>query len=186
MSLQRGIRTFVNTVLTRVNLPYLEEMLDFCERMGVVLNVQPAIFGQVDYYDVTARHLALTKEQIETAFNKLSRWKREGRRLMFMPSTYQKVADWHDHNVITVSGNGVSSCMAGKYYVNIEPNGDVIPCTQNGASLTPKNILRDGLEEALRHVQRHDCSDCFMVYLNERKAVFGLKPTAPLEVLRRR
>ncbi len=75
--------------------------------------------------------------------------------------------------------------MAGKSYIHIEPNGDVHPCAFHGADFAPKNIIKDGLEEALRHTRRHNCGDCFTVYLNERKAVFGLKPAALREVIRR-
>ena len=44
--------------------------------------------------------------------------------------------------------------MAGRFYVQIEANGDVVPCAQYGAEFAPKNIVRDGLAEALRHYYR--------------------------------
>ncbi len=75
--------------------------------------------------------------------------------------------------------------MAGKSYIHIEPNGDVHPCGIHGADFAPKNIIKDGLKEALRHTQRHNCGDCWTAYLNERKAVFGLRPSAVHEVIRR-
>jgi MoaA/NifB/PqqE/SkfB family radical SAM enzyme len=184
IALEKELRTFVNMVLTQKNLPDLEAMLEFCEARGVILNAQPAIFG-VYYYDEVARSLALTGEQIRDAHLRIAEWKRQGRPMLFSPRTYQKVAEWPDHNVLSIRSNGESSCMAGKYYINIEPNGDVLPCIQHSESLQPKNILRDGLEEALRNVRRHDCGDCFMVYLTERKAVFGLKPRALWEVVKR-
>jgi MoaA/NifB/PqqE/SkfB family radical SAM enzyme len=75
--------------------------------------------------------------------------------------------------------------MAGKDFIRIESNGDVLPCCQYDADLVPKNILKDGLEEALRHVRRHNCGDCWRVYYSERKALFGLRPSALREVVRR-
>jgi MoaA/NifB/PqqE/SkfB family radical SAM enzyme len=75
--------------------------------------------------------------------------------------------------------------MAGKFYVHIEPNGDVHPCVQHAAAYTPKNIVRDGLHAALAHAQQHDCGNCFSAYLNERKALFALRPAALLEMARR-
>lgn len=59
------------------------------------------------------------------------------------------------------------------------------PCVQHGAELTPKNMVRDGLEAALRNAQRHDCGDCCTAYLVERKALFALRPTALMEMMRR-
>jgi len=75
--------------------------------------------------------------------------------------------------------------MAGRFYIHIEPNGDIHPCAQHNASFTPKNIVRDGLEDALGHVQQHDCGNCFSAYLNERKGLFALRPNALLEMARR-
>ena len=53
------------------------------------------------------------------------------------------------------------------------------------ARARPKNVIRDGLEPALRHVRHHDCGDCWSTYLHERKLAFGLRPHALLEVIRR-
>ena len=104
---------------------------------------------------------------------------------MFSAAAYEKVLDWADPPTLSTPSEGESDCMAGRDYVHIEPNGDVHPCVMHGARFEPKNILRDGLEAALRHVRRHDCGDCWSAYLNERKLAFGLRPHALLEVVRR-
>ena len=182
---QRGIRTFVNMVLTRETVPYLERMLEFCEQRGVLLNAQPVMFGS-DWFDDRARDMALTPEQRRTSHQQMVDWKRQGRGLMFAASVYQKVADWPDtDNLLTVRSQGESACMAGKFYIHTEANGDVRPCVQHGGSLQPKNIIKDGLADAIRHVQRHDCGDCFTAYLNERKNLFDLRPGVLLEMIGR-
>ena len=181
---ERGLRTYVSMVVSRDSFGELEAMLEFCEARGVVLHAQPVTFDW-QYADATAQHLALTPEQVRALHLRLAEWKRQGRGLIFSAASYQKAADWPDHSVFITRSAGESSCMAGKDYIHIEPNGDIHPCGVHGASFTPKNIIKDGLEEALRHTQRHNCGDCWIVYLNERKAVFGLKPAALLEVVRR-
>ena len=180
----RGLRTYVVMVVCRENYSDLEAMLEFCERRGVPLHAQPVLFGR-DPFDDGARHLALTEEQTRTMHRRLVEWKRQGRALLFSGSTYQKVAGWPDHEVLTVRSQGESTCMAGRFYVHIEANGDVWPCGQHGANFVPKNVIEHGLMEALRHVRHHDCGDCFTAYLNERKAVFGLRPAALYEMARR-
>jgi hypothetical protein len=47
------------------------------------------------------------------------------------------------------------------------------------------NIRHDGLEEALRHAKWHDCGDCYTAYLNERKLLFSLRPSALWQMVRR-
>jgi MoaA/NifB/PqqE/SkfB family radical SAM enzyme len=180
----RGLRTFVNMVLTRENLSDLQAMLDFCEARGVGLNAQAVAFDR-PFYDARARGLALTPQETLEVHRQLAAWKRQGRALMFSAAAYEKVLRWPDPGQLTTSSDGDSECMAGRDYVHIEPNGDVHPCVMHGARFQPKNVVRDGLEESLRNARRHDCGDCFSAYLTERKLVFGLRPAALLEVLRR-
>lgn len=180
----RGIRLFINMVVTNQTLDEIEPMLDFCEARGIGLNAQPVVFGR-QYYDDAARPYALSDEQVRAMHRKLMEWKRHGRALMFAASTYENVLDWPDYGEIAQRTTGDSSCMAGRFYIHIEPNGDVHPCTQHNADFRPKNIARDGLEAALAHAQHHDCGDCFSAYLNERKALFGLRPAALWEMARR-
>ena len=104
---------------------------------------------------------------------------------MFSAEAYEKALDWPDYGTLTRRSDGKSTCMAGTDYIHIEANGDVKPCVQHGGPFEPKNILRDGLEAALRNAQRHECGDCWIAYLNERKMVFGLQPAALLAMARR-
>lgn len=181
---RRGIRGFVNMVVTRDNADEIEPMLAFCEARGLGLHAQPMVFGR-KYYDDAARPYAMGDAQLREMHRRLAEWKRQGRPLMFGASTYENVRSWVDFGELARRTSGTSTCMAGRFYVHIEPNGDVHPCGQHGASLTPKNIVRDGLESALTHVQQHDCGNCFSAYLNERKALFGLRPHAVLDMVRR-
>ncbi len=180
----RGVRLFINMVVTNQSVDEIEPMLEFCEARGLGLNAQPVVFGR-KYYDDAARPFALSDEQVRAMHRRLAAWKRAGRPLMFAASTYDRVVDCDDYGEIATRSEGGSSCMAGRVYIHIEPNGDVHPCGQHNAAFAPKNIARDGLEAALAHVQRHDCGDCFSAYLNERKALFGLRPAALLEMARR-
>jgi len=181
---QPHLRIFINMVVTARNLDQIEPMLAFCEARGIGVNVQPMVFGR-KYYNDTARSYALSDEQIRTMHRRLAAWKRQGRPLMFAAATYENVLDWSDYGELSRRGANGSACMAGRFYIHIEPNGDVHPCGQHGAAFRPKNIARDGFEAALTHVQRHDCADCFSAYLNERKALFALRPAALLEMARR-
>jgi MoaA/NifB/PqqE/SkfB family radical SAM enzyme len=180
----RGRRVFVNMVLTQDNVGDLEAMLEFCEARGAGFNAQPVAFGTVNYDD-GARGLALTAEQTRDVHRRLAAWRRQGRALMFSARAYEKALSWADFDALTLPSHGASACMAGKDYIHIDANGDVRPCVQHGGPFAPKNAVRDGLEAALRNAQRHECGDCWIAYLNERKFVFGLQPRALLEVVRR-
>lgn len=184
LSLEKGKKTYVNMALCRKNIEDLEAMLDFCEEKGIRMNAQPIKFG-VEYYDETARELALTPDQIRAFHRQMIAWKKQGRSIMFSAHSFEKALTWPDLTRNTVKSEGNSECMAGKFYFHIDPDGDVIPCIPHGADFIPKNILKDGLVEALRHARVHNCGDCWSPYLNERKALFKLKPWAIMEFFRR-
>jgi MoaA/NifB/PqqE/SkfB family radical SAM enzyme len=181
---ERELPTYIVMVASRDTLAEIEPVLRFCEARGVRMHVQPVLFGR-SAFDSTAADVGLTAEQVRALHSQLADWKRRGRPLMFSATAYGNVVDWPDYTVLTTRSAGESHCMAGRFYVHVEANGDVWPCQQHGSDFTPKNIVRDGLETALRHVQHHNCGDCFTVYLNERKAVFGLRPSALAEMIRR-
>ena len=177
-------RLFINMVVTRENLAQIEPMLDFCAGERIGLNVQPAVFG-LPFYSERARPIALEGEQVRQMFRDLAAHKRQGGPLMFAAATYENAAGWSDYKVLATRSEGPSSCVMGRVYVHIEANGDVHPCVQSTDTFQPKNLIADGFEAAFRHAQRHECGDCYSAYLNERKALFGLRPTAVVEYLRR-
>jgi len=177
-------RLFINMVVMRANLGEIEPMLRFCEARDIGLNVQPAVFG-LPFYDDGAKPLALDQAGTREMFLTLARLKRDGRPLMFAAATYENAGGWSDYQQLTRPSEGRSSCIMGRVYVHIDANGDVYPCVQTSASFRPKNVVRDGYDAAFTHVQHHECGDCYTAYLNERKALFGLRPAAVMEYLRR-
>jgi MoaA/NifB/PqqE/SkfB family radical SAM enzyme len=184
VALERRIRTYVNMALTQENVSDLEAMLAFCESQGMKMNAQPIKFG-LDYYDDEARKIALTPEQIRGVHRQLAEWSRQGRSVMFSPWSYSRVLSWPDTSLNTIQSEEYSKCVAGSFSIHIDPNGDIVPCIPAMNSLAPKNILKDGLHEALRQARNHKCADCWSAYLNERKLLFKLRPAALLGFFRR-
>lgn len=184
LALAKGLKTYVNMALCQKNYEDVEAMLTFCESRGMKMNAQPIKFG-VEYYDDEARKVALTPGQIKELHLQMMNWKKQGRGLMFSYASFMKALAWHDLSQNTKQSVGYSDCMAGKFYFHIDPDGDVIPCIPHGADFIPKNILRDGLYEALWHTRQHNCGDCWSPYLNERKSLFKLRPAALIEFFKR-
>jgi MoaA/NifB/PqqE/SkfB family radical SAM enzyme len=180
----RHLRTYVNMVVHRDTQDELESMLAFCETRGYRLNAQVVMFGH-EYQDSSAKSLRLDENEERAMYRQLAAWKRSGRAMMFAASTYDRTSQWPVQAELTTPSDGPSTCMAGRFYVHIEPNGDVHPCGLHGGPFRPKNVVSDGLPAALQNARHHTCGDCSLAYLNERKAVFGLRPSALLEVVRR-
>ncbi|OGD18927.1 MAG: hypothetical protein A2W03_13810 [Candidatus Aminicenantes bacterium RBG_16_63_16] len=185
LALGRGLPTYINMAVCRINLRDLEPMLEFCEARGLLMNAQPIIFGRT-YYEEAAKPLGLAPDEVRSLHRRLAGWKKQGRSLLFSTRAYLKAVDWPDLAELTVRSAGPSACPAGKDYFHVEPNGDVLPCIQHGASFSPKNIIRDGIENAFRHAREHDCGDCWPAYLNERKLLFRFDPGALRGLIRRK
>ena len=181
---QRGLKAYVNMVVHRKTLAELEPMLELCEEKGYRLNAQAVMFGH-DYQDSSAEDLRLPEKVERRMHRQLAEWSRAGRPLMFSPASYERTARWPDFRVGTRQSDERSTCMAGNYYVHIEPNGDVHPCGYHVGTFRAKNIIRDGLEEAMGRTRVHNCQDCSLAYLNERKLAFALNPSALVQILRR-
>lgn len=184
LALGRGRKVYINMVVHRDTLGDLEPMLAFCEARGIGLNAQAVMFGKA-YQDDAAKPLALSLADEQAMYRTLAAWKRARRPLMFSPHSYERTAAWPHPGALAVRGTGVSDCMAGRFYIHIEPNGDVHPCGLHVAAFTPLNLLRDGFDAALVNARRHDCADCSLAYLNERKALFAFRPSALVAMLRR-
>jgi MoaA/NifB/PqqE/SkfB family radical SAM enzyme len=179
----RGVKVFNNMVVNTRNFGELEAVFDFCERRGVVFHAQPVVFGRV-FFDSSAKDLQLSHEETRSLNLRLAEWKRRGRRVLVLPSSYERSARWHDYNDLNLPGEAWSSCFAGRDYVHIEPNGDVFPCNLHIGFFRPKNAARDGLGPALLPARRHRCKDCWHPYFNERKSMFGLRWEAVRSVFR--
>ena len=183
-ALAHGRHVFVNMVVTRDTVGEVEGMLELCEVRGIGMNAQPAMFSRL-YQDRSAAHLGLSAAEEHALELRLAAWQRQGKGVMFSAAVYEKAARWPDYTTPTSTSTGRSSCMAGTQYLHIEPNGDVFPCVLQGAGFVPRNVVTDGFEAALLNAQHHHCEDCFLPYLNERKALFALRPSAVLAWLRR-
>ena len=181
----RGRRVYVNMVVTKDTQHEVPAMLHFCEQRQIGLNVQPAMFSRT-YQRREAAHLGLSVAEEQALERQLAAWRREGRPLMFAAEAYEQAARWPDYTAPTASSAEPSNCMAGRFYVHVEPNGDVFPCVLQGSpGFVPQNVVRDGFEAAVLHAREHHCADCFLPYLNERKALFALRPAAVLAWIKR-
>jgi len=182
---EKGVAAYANMVVSTATLDELPAMLDFCEARGLRLNAQPITFGR-EAFGSDIHGLSLSPDQHRAMHLRLVGWKREGRPLMFSAAAYRHAARWDDPSTLTRRSRGDSGCMAGRFYVHIESNGDVWPCSMHGADFRAKNILSDGLEEALRNARHHNCADCYHAYLCERRLLARFDPRAILELLTRR
>lgn len=173
-----GKKTLINMVVSRVNYTDLEGMLAFCQERGLFFNAQPMVSGKV-FYGSGNDDIMLSLDEIQRMNLTLAQWKTQGEPVMFSAPSYRHAAAWSDYENHLKMGHPPSRCIGGKSYLHIEPNGDVFPCSFHvGGNLTVKNLLADGLQAAMLRAGEHGCRECWIPYLNERRALAGLRPGA--------
>lgn len=183
-SRKAGKITLINMVVSQVNHADLGDMLAFCKQREVFFNAQPMVSGKV-FYGSTTDDIMLSLNEIRHMNLTLAEWKKRGEPVMFSSQSYKHAADWTDYNDHMKMGPAPSKCIGGKSYIHIEPNGDVFPCAFHVGHFQAKNLLRDGLEDALMQAGDHGCRECWIPYMNERRALAGLKFSAIVAFLSR-
>jgi MoaA/NifB/PqqE/SkfB family radical SAM enzyme len=171
-----GLDFFLSAVVTRESQGDVDWLLDLARRLGVMVNFQIPQFNPV-MYGPGARQWMPEPDDVRAILARIAAAKESGAPVLFSARSYRHTLGWHDYAVERVERPGeVSPCTAGRYFLQVEPNGDVYPCVLHIGRFTPKNALRDGVDAAWRHAQRHSCFACYNTWLNENRAIFDLSP----------
>jgi MoaA/NifB/PqqE/SkfB family radical SAM enzyme len=167
---------FLSAVVTRQSFGDIDWLIDLARRLGVMVNFQIPQ-SNVEMYGEGAKAWMPSPEEIRTILERVTAAKAAGAPVLFSTRSYRHTLGWKDYSIERVERPGeVSPCTAGKYFLQVEPNGDVYPCVLHVGTFTPKNVVRDGVEAAWAHAQHHSCFDCYNTWLNENRAIFDLRP----------
>lgn len=167
---------FLSAVVTNSNEDQIDWLLGLADKLGVMVNFQIPQFNP-DVYGSGAKSWMPDAEDVRRIIGKVIQAKRDGAPVLFSARSYQLTLDWDDFSRERDDRPGqVSPCTAGRYFVNMEPNGDIYPCVLHIGTFSPKNALADGVEAAWRHAHNHSCFGCYNTWLNENRAIFDLNP----------
>jgi len=167
---------FLSAVVTHQSAGEIDWLLETARRLGVMVNFQIPQFNP-EMYGADARAWMPPPDEIRAILEKIIAAKKAGAPVLFTVRSYRHTLGWKDFSVERVERPGQRSpCTAGRYFLQLEPNGDIYPCVLHAGTFRPKNVLRDGVEAAWRHAQHHSCFDCYNTWLNENRAIFDLRP----------
>jgi MoaA/NifB/PqqE/SkfB family radical SAM enzyme len=166
---------FLSAVVTRRSSEQIPWLLETASRLGVMVNFQIPQFNE-EMYGPSARAWMPDPEEIRRLVADIIAAKENGAPVLFTARSYRRTLSWPDFGLERVERPGQRSpCTAGRYFLQMEPNGDIYPCVLHVGSFQPKNAVRDGVEQAWRHARNHSCFDCYNTWLNENRAVFDLR-----------
>jgi len=167
---------FLTAVVTRDSASEVDWLLRTARRLGVVVNFQIPQFNE-EMYGADARASMPEDAEVRAVLAKIIAAKEAGEPVLFSSRSYRGTLNWPSFNQERIERPGLPSpCTAGRYFLQMEPNGDIYPCVLHVGSFQPKNALRDGVEAAWCHAQHHSCFSCYNTWLNENRAIFALQP----------
>ncbi len=172
-----GLDFFLSAVITRDTVGEVDWLIDTARRYRVMVNFQIPQFNP-EMYGPAARQWMPAPEEVRSLISRIIQAKEAGAPVLFTSRSYQHTLHWGDFSRERIERPGEKSpCTAGKYFLQLEPNGDIYPCVLQIGSFSPKNAFRDGVEAAWRHASSHSCFDCYNTWLNENRGIFDLHPS---------
>lgn len=173
---KEGLDFFLTAVVTRRSADQIPWLLDAASRFGVMVNFQIPQFNE-EMYGAQARSWMPDPDEIRRIVSEIIAAKEGGAPVLFTSLSYRRTLSWPDFGLERVERPGERSpCTAGRYFLQMEPNGDIYPCVLHVGTFQPMNAARDGVERAWRHAGNHSCFSCYNTWLNENRAIFDLHP----------
>jgi len=171
-----GLEFFLSAVVTRNSIGDVDWLMELAESLGVMVNFQLPQFNPEMYGD-QAKPQFPDEAVARDLLRRIIAAKERGAPVLFSSQSYGKTLAWSNFEVERIVEEGkISRCTAGKYFLQMEPNGDIYPCVLHVGTFAAKNAARDGVQAAWEHCHEHSCGSCFNTWLNENRAIFELSP----------
>jgi MoaA/NifB/PqqE/SkfB family radical SAM enzyme len=171
------VEFFLSAVVTRHSLGDVDWLLNLADSLGVMVNFQLPQFNP-EMYGPGARPQFPEEAQTRAVLRRIIAARKRGAPVLFSTQSYEKTLAWENYEIERIVEAGkISRCTAGKYFLQMEPNGDIYPCVLQVGTFAPKNAVRDGVRAAWEHCHHHSCASCFNTWLNENRAIFDLSPS---------
>ena len=161
-----GIIVRVNCVVTKNNIDSAKWLLEYGKRNNIWINFSvPA-----ECESLLESGVALSDHEIREFYRQLKAWKHQGFPLQSSDIGLDYIIDYPlSFNEIIFKGNKLCNyypkeCLCGRIMIYVDSEGNIYPCATLWEQLQlfqPKNIFKDGFDEALINVQELPCWACY-------------------------
>ena len=167
----------INCVVTKQNYQDADAFLTWVESRGLWVTFSLTAEFPHDAKELE-KDIILSKEETIEYHKKLLEMKKQGRKILFSEEALKYVIDYplpYQEIIFRQPNETLSSkatCLFGQTFVYVNSNGDIFPCAtiwNRPDKFTPKNIRRDGIDEALKQASQLSCKSCFCSAIPEWK-----------------
>ena len=164
---ENNIPVRINCVLTKNNVEDVEWLLDYAEKNDAYVGFTiPARCSALD----SMSDEVLSDKEIIAIHNRLLELKKAGRKITLSERSIMHILNYpkHFHELVYKSEPNCreisGECCYGRYIIFIDAEGSIYPCTtlwEFPEVFKPKNVFRDGWDEALKNAQELPCWICY-------------------------
>ena len=182
-----GIEVWTTTVLTRMNIGHIADILELARNEGVRATFLPVMKQALEARNSDS--LAPERGALVDAMDYLiGQTKVAGTPLAASTDLLHFYRDhWGTDGAAPARGpwhGGVLPCQAARLFCSIAPDGRLYPCNYLHRAVPGFSAPELGFTVALNQVQPPDCAGCWCDSFIEANLVFGLRPGAILNVIR--
>jgi MoaA/NifB/PqqE/SkfB family radical SAM enzyme len=178
-----GVPVKLNAVLSAKTAIHLEALLDFVAQQNLHVTVNIMRSGAPDLWRDAAR-IRAEDDDIRQILERLAARSRDDHRLLFSSTTYRYASRWGEYARDRIEESdappsdarrsGAPRCQAGRYYVTIDPDGTVYPCSLTVGRIRGGNAAIEGVKHATLSLRDHACVACYSPCLVEQNFLFSL------------
>ncbi|MBQ7568797.1 radical SAM protein [bacterium] len=165
------------TVMTKNNIDTasLDWMLTQAEERNFIPTFQ--VLHHSEHFGINDP-LRPEPEEYRKALRYLLDEKKKGRPVGNSVLCLENLINWPDYNKNTLpqAGKGWKHCWGGKFMVNVDPNGDLYPCSLLIGDVPAPNFLELGFAEAYRRITPPPCQSCLATCFTEYNLLLSLDP----------
>ncbi len=177
-----GLKVFINSLISKLNYTWVEEMVKFCEEMDLTVTFESVTRGEPEFPRSDGSKwvdLRLPREKEREAFRRIRGLKKGGKCINNSLSHLRMF----EEGVVRYNCNGK------RIFIRVEPNGDVTNCLDRKNPLG--NVYEERLSsiirsERMRSLQRRarNCSRCVDTGTIESSLFWEFHPEVILNTLR--
>ncbi len=172
------MRTLLFTCLIDDNIEDIDALIEIAYKYQTFITFNIA----VSKLTKTGTREELNKVQdqkYKEAIQKIINYKKKGAPIYYSHTNLKQALNWptfkketfNEDALFTISKKEKKTmipCQAGKKWIYIECDGNVYPCYQLVKTIQVKNIAKDGIEEAFKHLSKINyCTRCYNLTLSE-------------------
>jgi len=148
---KNSINVSLTTVVSKLNLSYLKDILKIAEKYGILVYFQPV--SMVYAYN-ELKELKCPPDKYKKLIDEMITLKKKGNKQIgnSVPGL-RHLRDWPKPKKI--------KCAAGIVRCRIEPNGDVYPCGRLVREINPQSCVDFGFKKAFNKLQKVNCKTCW-------------------------